>query len=95
MPDSKILKREATLLIWLDLRCTDSKILSKLCPQGEATHLIWLDLRCTDSKILVNCALKGGHPFYLVSLRCTDSKILSKLCPQGKTPSYLVRFKMH
>ena len=47
--------REATHLIWLDLRCTDSKILSKLCPQVkylEATHLIWLDLRCTDSKIL-------------------------------------------
>jgi hypothetical protein len=27
--------REATPIIWLDLRCTNSEILGKLCPQGK------------------------------------------------------------
>jgi hypothetical protein len=56
--------REATPLIWLDLRCTNSEIHSKLCPQGKPPPLIWLDLKDTDSKILSKLCPQGKPSFF-------------------------------
>ena len=54
--------REATPLIWIDLGCTDSKILSKLCPQVKPPLLSGQIYDALIVKYFVNYALNGSHP---------------------------------